>query len=130
MAVAVRRYVLAGGNGKLTVLKASEAVMPDADSAASLFLARNGKKQIITTLRGARGNGLAVTDRAVAMSSTPRVSACSAVSNWPRTKARGRMELCQGTLMPGAGVQEADLHEMRMPAARQDETAQGELPCR
>ncbi len=59
-------YVLAGGNGKLTVLKASEAVMPDADSAASLFLARNGKKQIITTLRGARGNGLAVTDRAVA----------------------------------------------------------------
>ena len=58
--------MLAGGNGKLTVLKASEAVMPDADSAASLFLARNGKKQIITTLRGARGNGLAVTDRAVA----------------------------------------------------------------
>ena len=59
-------YVVAGGGGKLVVLKADEAVMPDADSAASLFIARNGKKQIVTTLRGPRSNGLAVTDQAVA----------------------------------------------------------------
>lgn len=60
------QYVIGQGGGKLKVLKADEAVIPDADSAASLYIERSGRKQIITALRGARPNDLAVTDRVVA----------------------------------------------------------------
>lgn len=59
-------YVIGAGGGKLTVLKADTAAIPDADSAASLYIEHGGKKQIITALRGARPNGLAVADVAVA----------------------------------------------------------------
>lgn len=60
-------YVIGLPGGRITALNAARAVLNDAERGASLFAERNGKKQVITALRGPRSaGGLAVTDRAVA----------------------------------------------------------------
>lgn len=59
-------YVIGMPGGAVTGLNVGRAAIDDADRGASLFAQRGGKQQVITTLRGPRPQGLAITDRAVA----------------------------------------------------------------
>lgn len=59
-------YVIGMPGGTITALKSDSAVIDDADRGASMFMERNGMRQVVTTLRGPRAQGLAVSDRAVA----------------------------------------------------------------
>ena len=59
-------YVIGMPGGAITGLNAGRAAIDDAERGASMFAQRDGKQQVITTLRGPRASGLAITDRAVA----------------------------------------------------------------
>lgn len=59
-------YVMGLPGGTVQAINAGGAAIPDAEKGASVFAERNGIKQVITTLKGPREQGLAVTDRAVA----------------------------------------------------------------
>lgn len=59
-------YVIGLPGGSVTAVNAGRAAIDDADRGASLFAQRNGKQQVITTLRAPRSQGLGITDKAVA----------------------------------------------------------------
>ncbi|NLA67478.1 MAG: hypothetical protein GX856_04405 [Gammaproteobacteria bacterium] len=60
------RFCLGAPGGNVTPLKDGEAAIDTADAAATLFRESNGQRQVVSSLRGPRRNGLAVTDRAIA----------------------------------------------------------------
>lgn len=61
------QFCIGGPDGSVVPLKKGEAVVDNADRAATLFRADNGLQQLITSLRAPRGIGsLAIRDRAVA----------------------------------------------------------------
>lgn len=60
------QYCLGAANGQLTPLHTDRAALDTASEGASLFMERNGMKQVVTSLKGARPNGMATTDKAVA----------------------------------------------------------------
>ncbi|WP_243350888.1 hypothetical protein [Stenotrophomonas acidaminiphila] len=59
-------YVIGLPGGRVAALNAGRTAIDNADRGASLFAARDGRQQVITTLRAPRAQGLAITDRAVA----------------------------------------------------------------
>ncbi len=59
-------YVMGLPGGSVQALNAGRAATPDAERGASVFAERDGLKQVVTTLKGPRSQGLAVTDRAAA----------------------------------------------------------------
>ena len=59
-------YCVGSPGGKVTVLKLGEAVVDNAQSAAVMLRQEKGIQQIVTSLRGARKQGFAIRDRAVA----------------------------------------------------------------
>jgi len=59
-------YVMGLPGGTVQAINAGQAAIPDAERGASVFAERDGLKQVITTLKAPREQGLAVTDRAVA----------------------------------------------------------------
>lgn len=60
------RFCIGSVGGKVTPLKEGEAVVDGADAAATMFRQSNGLQQVVSSMRGPRRNGLAVTDRAIA----------------------------------------------------------------
>lgn len=59
-------FCVGSAGGQVLVLKEGEAVINDADRAALMFRQQDGLQQLVASLRGARPQGLAVRDRAVA----------------------------------------------------------------
>lgn len=60
------QYCVGDTSGKVTPLHTDRAALDTASEGASLYVERNGMKQIVTTLKGARPNGMATVDKAVA----------------------------------------------------------------
>lgn len=58
-------YVIGNEGGSLTFLKEGEAVINDATRAATLYRQEGGIQQLVTAMRGTKGNGFAVSDRLV-----------------------------------------------------------------
>lgn len=60
------QYCIGGGGGVVTPLHEDRTAMDLATEGASVYIDRNGMKQVVTSLKGARPNGMATTDKAVA----------------------------------------------------------------
>ena len=67
------QYCVGKAGGSVSPLNVGRAVVDNASAGASMFVGEAGRNQVVTSLRGAQRQGLAVSDRAVAhVVHTPR----------------------------------------------------------
>lgn len=67
------QYCIGNTSGNVTPVHSDRAALDVAKEGASVYMERNGMKQIVTSLKGARPNGMATADKAVAHVITSQV---------------------------------------------------------
>jgi hypothetical protein len=67
------QYCIGNASGNVAPVHVDRAALDVASEGASLYVERNGMKQIVTSLKGARPNGMATVDKAVAHVITSQV---------------------------------------------------------
>lgn len=60
------QYCIGNPSGQVVAIHTDRAALDMASEGAAIFVERNGMKQVVTSLKGARPNGMAAVDKAVA----------------------------------------------------------------